>query len=359
MTLPPLQPASRRPPPSPRTPLSWSRRTPPTCTGWTPGTVRGCAVAACGLNGSGWPCCGFAFYGQVTSRRCSSYQRCLSPATRLGRGRSTCISSLRKLLKRLRCGVLASPGAAAEASLRALRLTCPGRRCTECPERRQSSPGQQLPEALQTGCASTFPGPKLQQTPVVPRFCNKQSSSCLVWVLTGAECQDLRCGSCVVTRSWLQPLPTDSMPLGHRTPRGLRGDMGTGGTGLAGAGSCGAGAWPEGWRCAGCGDDAHSPSPLALLTSHHLVLCPHRLAGARSDRCHCHRLPSGYVCACGLGHHHAEKVLGLLNSIKGFSVTKPACLSPPSAPLRPPRGNAAAHAAKGAPASAPAVSGFE
>ncbi|PKU33014.1 hypothetical protein llap_16683 [Limosa lapponica baueri] len=43
------------------------------------------------------------------------------------------------------------------------------------------------------------------------------------------------------------------------------------------------------------------------------------LAGARSYRCHCHRLPPGYLCACGLGRHHAEKVLCLLNSIKDTS----------------------------------------
>lgn len=67
------------------------------------------------------------------------------------------------------------------------------------------------------------------------------------------------------------------------------------------------------------------------LTSRHL-LCPCRLAGARSYRCHCHRLPPGHVCACRLGRHHAEEVLGLLNSIKDFSVIQPARLLPSDAP---------------------------
>lgn len=80
--------------------------------------------------------------------------------------------------------------------------------------------------------------------------------------------------------------------------------------------------------------DPCSPSiwvPLSLLTSC-LFLSSCRLTGARSYWCHCHRLPPGYVCACGLGCHHTEKVLGLLNSIKHFSVTQPACLQPSTAP---------------------------
>lgn len=61
--------------------------------------------------------------------------------------------------------------------------------------------------------------------------------------------------------------------------------------------------------------------PLAMLISYHLVLCPCRVTGTWSYWCHCHRLPLGHLCACGLGHHHAEKVLCLLNSINDFSVT--------------------------------------
>lgn len=103
---------------------------------------------------------------------------------------------------------------------------------------------------------------------------------------------------------------------------------------MAGAGSSGAGVWPDAWGHAGCGVIlAALPiwAPLPLLTSR-LVLCHCRLAGARSYWCHCHCLPPGYICACGLGHHHTEKVLRLLNSIKDFSVTQPACLQPSTAP---------------------------
>lgn len=72
-------------------------------------------------------------------------------------------------------------------------------------------------------------------------------------------------------------------------------------------------------------------APLPLLTLC-LFLSPCRLTGAWSYWCHCHRLPSGYVCACGLGCHHTEKILGLLNSIKDFSVTQLARLQPLTAP---------------------------
>lgn len=68
-----------------------------------------------------------------------------------------------------------------------------------------------------------------------------------------------------------------------------------------------------------------------LPASRCFVFCPCRLAGARSYWCHCHRLPPGYICACGLGRHHAEKVLCLLNSIKDVSVTQPACILPSAA----------------------------
>lgn len=98
---------------------------------------------------------------------------------------------------------------------------------------------------------------------------------------------------------------------------------------MANAGSSGAGVAPMPGDMLGVGVIPIALpiwDPLALPTSHHLVLCPCRLTGARSYWCHCHRLPPGYVCACGLGRHHAEKVLGLLNSIKDFSVTQPACL---------------------------------
>lgn len=130
------------------------------------------------------------------------------------------------------------------------------------------------------------------------------------------------------------PLPKGSVPLGHRTAPRLRGDMGTGPP------------WPvqgaPGQECGPMAGDMLGVGvfpialpvwdPLALLTSCRLVLCPCRLAGAWSYRCHCDRLPPGYVCACGLGRHHAEKVLGLLNSIKDFSVTQPASLLPSAAP---------------------------
>lgn len=92
--------------------------------------------------------------------------------------------------------------------------------------------------------------------------------------------------------------------------------------------------WPNAWGHAGCGVIlAALPiwAPLPLLTSC-FFLSPCRLAGAWSYWCHCHRLPPGYVCACGLGCHHTEKVLGLLNSIKDFSVTQLACLQPLTAP---------------------------
>lgn len=92
--------------------------------------------------------------------------------------------------------------------------------------------------------------------------------------------------------------------------------------------------------------------PPTLLTSRHLVLCPCRLTGARSYRCHCHRLPPGYICACGLGRHHTEKVLSLLNSIKVFSVTQPACLLPSAAPAPHLPGTPWGDVAKGTPASA-------
>lgn len=151
------------------------------------------------------------------------------------------------------------------------------------------------------------------------------------------------------------PLPKGLMPLGHRTTPWLRGDMGPGPL------------WPTqgalGQECVLMPGDVLGAGvipialpiwdPLPLPTSHHFVLCPCRLTGARSYRCHCHRLPPGYVCACGLGRHHAEKVLGLLNSIKDFSVTQPACLLPSAAPAlhlprAPPGRNAAVDAAKGA-----------
>lgn len=77
-----------------------------------------------------------------------------------------------------------------------------------------------------------------------------------------------------------------------------------------------------------------SPTALPLCdlpASCRLVFCPCRLAGAWSYWCHCHRLPPGNICACGLGCHHAEKVLCLLNSIKDVSVTQPACILPSTA----------------------------
>lgn len=180
-------------------------------------------------------------------------------------------------------------------------------------------------------------------------FCNKQSNSwcrCLtgnpehqrptLWQLSlspGAGEREAMAGS--------SPLPKGLMPLGHRTTPWLHRDMGPGPL------------WPTqgalGQECGPMPGDVLGVGvipialpiwdPLALPTSHHLVLCPCRLTGARSYRCHCHRLPPGYVCACGLGRHHAEKVLGLLNSIKDFSVTQPVscpqllllsiCLGPP------------------------------
>lgn len=86
---------------------------------------------------------------------------------------------------------------------------------------------------------------------------------------------------------------------------------------MASAGSSATGVWPDGWGHAGCGVIlAALPiwAPLPLPSC--FFLSPCRLTGAWSYWCHCHRLPPGYVRACSLGHHHTEKVLGLLNSIK-------------------------------------------
>lgn len=147
------------------------------------------------------------------------------------------------------------------------------------------------------------------------------------------------------------PLPKGLMPMGHKTALLLHGSRAT--MGSAG----GSGVWPHGQQHVGVGLIPLALPiwhPLSLLTSCHLVLCPCRVAGTRSYRCHCHRLSPGHLCACGLGHHHAEKVLCLLNSIKDFSVThSPSLPSAAPAAICPgsPGTRAGMDTAKGTPAS--------
>lgn len=131
------------------------------------------------------------------------------------------------------------------------------------------------------------------------------------------------CGTVLVTGSWLRWwLATAPCPKVHRMTPGMWPVQ-----------ELWDGVWPDARGTLGVGRSCSPPirAPLPLLTSC-LFLSSCRLTGAWSYWCHCHRLPPGYICACGLGCHHTEKVLGLLNSIKHFSVTQLACLQPSTAP---------------------------